>query len=1593
MVRLIARSLSIIMVVLLVLPEANIIFAENTLLGPAFNSVQKIPVVKPSRDYLPANYSHALNLIFNFKTDQGLKRETGITTTLISDNTVRIHAYNYYTNYLAIADLDLVTLEKKVKYVFSQYYNETPHMYGPIIRINGTAYNFIEQMTNYGVPAGILGSTDVGANTIVVTRVMGFDLPPIELKIGRDDTARRDKGYIVIASLNKNSADTYILDLGAVVDRALGGPGIINSIPFDVRALNSASIRFNGSTMSLALTSLGWPGAPVYQGWIDYVDGLARIGERINNTHVKLFAGTIIAQIDLGDMKVINASFVYSKEYNSFSIGKPLSDGGFLVLLVSVNSVVFVKVGKELRIEWVTRIDLPAINPDNPGWFINHFKIAEAGNGYVALLPFNLVQKGWPREKPVVVYLDKSGRLKWSAQLQPVTWVHTDIAELSADNDTIYVVWSSNYDNPPGKLSWITMFDESGEVLGSFRNAVGIEYNAGLFTEVHGRLGRDRTIICRPTGYHIFHRGGFEGWIDAMYLLNDYDTMELGENSPFRDFRSNDADLEKGEGWIVSSNPTWLNVSYGYTGVGIAYYKHPILVKSGESITINNTYVDTPQIVTVLRDVESTVEFTPSFVYPVAIMPDEIDFGQVHIGEEKAVDVEVVWLSDMSGTARGYIYHIPKAPFKLGDLFKVEDAHVGNHVRVRMYFKPDKEGIATDIFGLGAMIYPGVGYPDPSRLDYPRQTIPVRGIGVSRDKPIVINISNCPVSLGLSASYISMPPFILPGSSYRESIYITNIGNAEAVFIHGILVLPGSTVISVKGADEVIGLGNESLDPFFAIATKLKPLETRRIDIYMRITAELADRNSPYRKLGLERAPHGAVPMEIAALPPALWEEAWSYYKKSDKPHLVVDAALRMYNDYVAGIVMKLGEMPEDELNDALVNLWMSNQYLADYLDIVSFRMAMGDWMFNETAASIIIGANGEVLNASGIKVNNTTSMPRSSVLRLESILPGMVGVQAESDEPGLIWYLRELFKPKEFLETAGQGLIGLGEGAIQALTFDLVKIDAKNEYQAVGKTIGYIATNVEMLVANAASISKSLPGLLPGLKSAVTNLATAGVNTVKVVGSGLVTGFKSWRLSKMLGGVGPALLMKLFKVESTIPVNIPILKKTIEIPWELSFLENYKTLLGFEYLIPTEGKTVYGNIIKLAENKNFGGWYIGIGYTLNKVIEVDGKLVYPGWWHYYLKSGKLVVYNPEIKGYTEELLPILQPLLGAMKDLAITAYRNPAVTYLTTGLAHNAYSLLWGDMYNLLQLSYGDTLSRVSFSADPNELHIRPSPYVGSLDSDIYIQTRFENLANATAPAYNITVRVYLEGPVNASTITVWDASHPEAFDGYRVSVDDGRVVVEVRFTNITLPPNKNPPEGEGWVTLKLRFLGDARPGDSIRAYADVYFDYNPPVRTNTESTTYDPDPPEVSINASVEPGKIRVSLTCLDSVSGCNYTVLMLRKGVNPLANETLLEPGPGGVYEVSLEPGTYTLVAIGIDNAGNRVWSNTTINVPGITTNTPWGNTTTINVPGTTSATNESESRGGGSGIPIWIYLAIPLVAVAAVILVVKLRRPKS
>jgi len=69
---------------------------------------------------------------------------------------------------------------------------------------------------------------------------------------------------------------------------------------------------------------------------------------------------------------------------------------------------------------------------------------------------------------------------------------------------------------------------------------------------------------------------------------------------------------------------------------------------------------------------------------------------------------------------------------------------------------------------------------------------------------------------------------------------------------------------------------------------------------------------------------------------------------------------------------------------------------------------------------------------------------------------------------------------------------------------------------------------------------------------------------------------------------------------------------------------------------------------------------------------------------------------------------------------------------------------------------------------------------------------------------------------------------SHPEKFSHDR----EGRTVT-FRFTDIGLPPNEDPPEGEGYVVFAVKPEGSPDPGTEFRNNASIVFDSNPPIET----------------------------------------------------------------------------------------------------------------------------------------------------------------
>ena len=330
-----------------------------------------------------------------------------------------------------------------------------------------------------------------------------------------------------------------------------------------------------------------------------------------------------------------------------------------------------------------------------------------------------------------------------------------------------------------------------------------------------------------------------------------------------------------------------------------------------------------------------------------------------------------------------------------------------------------------------------------------------------------------------------------------------------------------------------------------------------------------------------------------------------------------------------------------------------------------------------------------------------------------------------------------------------------------------------------------------------------------------------------------------------------------------------------------------YRTLIGLE---ARYSNGVYGNIIKIAENPRFGGWYLGIGHHTAKTIELaaEGKTIYPGWFHYYFATGKIATWAPAAGGYAEYNL-----------------YSTLWKTLKFGGAALLAGSLVGG----------GANQFKLVRSIDPNSIDSSPSKYVRNITEPITFTIHFENLANATAPAHDIRVVVPLDDNINASSIKLVSSSHPEKLKYFNVSDEK----VEIVFKDITLPPNKNPPEGEGWISFRANLKDGIKVGEEIREKAEVYFDYNPPVETNELILIFDDVPPSTEAKAHLKNGKIYVEVQGSDEGSGINYTTITIfEEGSNKFRQITI--PLNESISFDASEGKTYYVYSSGIDMAGN-------------------------------------------------------------------------
>jgi hypothetical protein len=146
-------------------------------------------------------------------------------------------------------------------------------------------------------------------------------------------------------------------------------------------------------------------------------------------------------------------------------------------------------------------------------------------------------------------------------------------------------------------------------------------------------------------------------------------------------------------------------------------------------------------------------------------------------------------------------------------------------------------------------------------------------------------------------------------------------------------------------------------------------------------------------------------------------------------------------------------------------------------------------------------------------------------------------------------------------------------------------------------------------------------------------------------------------------------------------------------------------------------------------------------------------------------------------------------------------------------------------------------TCGTIRGSYDPNEKEVAPAGigpnhYITAADDLDYV-IHFQNTGNDTA--YKVVLIDSLDAQhLDLRTFRSGISSHR-----YEVNLG-GTGIAKWTFYNVQLPDSgSNEPASKGYVQFKVKQRAGNTPGTRINNFADIYFDANSPVRTNTTFVT----------------------------------------------------------------------------------------------------------------------------------------------------------
>ncbi|MBL7980358.1 MAG: T9SS type A sorting domain-containing protein [Flavobacteriales bacterium] len=191
-------------------------------------------------------------------------------------------------------------------------------------------------------------------------------------------------------------------------------------------------------------------------------------------------------------------------------------------------------------------------------------------------------------------------------------------------------------------------------------------------------------------------------------------------------------------------------------------------------------------------------------------------------------------------------------------------------------------------------------------------------------------------------------------------------------------------------------------------------------------------------------------------------------------------------------------------------------------------------------------------------------------------------------------------------------------------------------------------------------------------------------------------------------------------------------------------------------------------------------------------------------------------------------------PSLGGFSSQTYTVWLQIPPTPSITGTVVNGIATISGAVADAdpTNDSY-TTTSTIVNAYDPNDKLLQTSSALSEsiyfIDQDLWVDytIRFQN--TGTAEAVNVYLLDTITIDFDLASLQILGASH-----AFEASLKPGRVL-RFDFPNIMLPDSTADLEGsQGFASFRIRTQGAPLPGTLLRNAADIFFDFNEPIRTN---------------------------------------------------------------------------------------------------------------------------------------------------------------